>query len=94
MSYFCGLLNSNHLTWIHFTFAKYALSVLNLIIIEKEEIIAKITKKKFQTIEIKSFCSRICIKNFKNLKKSSAKVNLNRELSPPDHFSLRWWKYF
>ena len=44
---FCGLLNSIHLTWFRFTFAKFALSVLNLIAVENEEIIAEITKKKF-----------------------------------------------
>ena len=40
-------------------------------------------------IEIKSFCSRICIKIIKDLKNSSAKIKLNGELSPPELISLR-----
>ena len=51
-----------------FTFTKFVLSLLNLIDAEKVEIIVKITKTKFQieTIEKKLFCSKICIKNFKD----------------------------
>ena len=58
-----------------FTFTKFVLSVLNFIVVEKEEIIVEITKTKFQieTIEIKLFCSKICIKNFKDFYKFISK---------------------